>query len=37
MINFQDPLLKGDFDNYSARKVCLLPEKLVGNQYLDIA
>ena len=36
LIYFQDPTLKGYFDKYLGRTVFHLPEKVVGNQYLDV-
>ena len=36
LIYFQDPTLKGYFDKYHGRTVFHLPEKVVGNQYLDV-
>ena len=36
LINFQDPTNNGNFDKYSESTVFHLPEKLVGNQYLEV-
>ena len=36
LIYFQNRALKGYFDKYYGRTVFHLPEKVVGNQYLDV-
>ena len=37
LINFQDPTLdQGDFDTYFGWTVFHLPERLLGNQYLEV-